>query len=349
MKTKSIYLLIFCASVAAYSCKKDMQQTKLSYSNASNDTQTDGPVKNPTLVLSATMKSQFVANANGNGSSDFTMNFSSQEAGITIESLAFIAYAADSTDALSISIGDNGFPGFFQPTGFYGSAKAITHIDGTDIKLPDDGSNVAVTFHVMYRSPLTNGIKSGDTVSIQVAALDYINLTSPYLLYESVASDISPKMVITGAKPLLEVMNDVDILHKGLTKIFTVNCSSDGGRIAINNLPLDIDATGAKFLKDLIIKDERHHIIPALTIRDNNKYTIRFPKAYLVDEGSPHTFYIYAPVYKADGGASVKVHLQQAENFSWTDIEGGRTTPYTIENEMYFYNYPSTTTIISHK
>ena len=319
-----------------------MQQTRLSAATT-NNAQTDGPVNVPTFVLAATTKSQFVATATGNGSSDFTLNFSSKEAGITIESVTFLAYAADSIDALSVSIGDDGFPGFFQPTNFYGAAKAITHIDGTGIKLPDDGSNIPVTFHVMYRSPLTSGIKSGDTVSIQLTAVDYINLTSPYILYESVASGLSPKMIITGAKPVLDVVNDADVLHKGPTKIFTLNYSSVAGVVGINNLPLNIEATGAKFLKDLIIKDERHHIILARTIRDNNQYTIRFPAGYSVDEGSPHTFYVYAPVYEVNGEASIKTHFQEPENFSWTDIAGGRTSPFTTENGTYFNNYPSTT------
>ncbi|HEY2725779.1 MAG TPA: hypothetical protein VGI61_01285, partial [Parafilimonas sp.] len=80
--------------------------TKLTDANASNSTQTDGPVKKPTFVFESTTKTQFIASANGNGSSDFTLNFSSKEAGITIESLTFLAYSTDSTDALSVSIGD---------------------------------------------------------------------------------------------------------------------------------------------------------------------------------------------------------------------------------------------------
>ncbi|MEP6682652.1 MAG: hypothetical protein ABJA35_05295 [Parafilimonas sp.] len=339
---KTIYVFTLCTAIALCSCKKEMQQTRLNGSSINNDTQSDGPVRKPVFVLASTTKSQFVATASGNGSSDFTLNFSSEEAGVTIESLTFLSYAADSNDALSVSIGEDGFPGFFQPTNFFGNAKAITHIDGTDIKLPDDGSNIPVTFHVRYRSTLMHGIKSGDTVSIQITGLEYINRTSPFILHENIASDFSPKMVITGAKPVLEVINDVDLLHKGLNKIFTIKYSSEGGLVGINNLPLHIEAFGTRFSKNLIIKDEKHHIIPAHTIRDNNQYRIRFPAEYSVDENSPHTFYVYAPVYEVEGKAFVRTHLQKPENFSWTDIAGERTTPYTTENETYLYNYPST-------
>jgi hypothetical protein len=344
---KTIYVFIFCAAVALCSCKKEMQQTRLNSSSINNDTQQDGPVRKPVFVLAATTKSQFIATANGNGSSDFTLNFSSEEAGVSIESLTFLSYAADSSDALSVSIGEDGFPGFFQPTNFFGNAKAVTHIDGTDIRLPDDGSNVPVTFHVMYRSTLMQGIKSGDTVSIQITGLEYINRTSPFILHENIASDFSPKMIITGAKPVLEVINDVDVLHKGLTKIFTVKYSSKGGMVGINNLPLNIEAAGARFSKNLIIKDEKHHIILAHTIRDNNQYRIRFPAGYSVDENSPHTFYVYAPVYEIEDAAFIKVHLQKQANFVWTDIAGGSTTPYSTENETYLNDYPSTVVTVN--
>ena len=342
---KTIYVFIFCIAVALCSCKKEIQQTKLDSSAISHDTQQDGPVRKPTFVPASTTKSQFVATANGEGFADFTLNFSSEEAGVSIESLTFISYAADSNDALSVSIGEDGFPGFFQPTKFFGNAKAVTHIDGTDIKLPDDGSNIPVTFRVRYRSPLMQGVKSGDTVSIQITGLEYIDRTSPFILHENIASDLSPKMTITGAKPVLEVINDADVLHKGLTKIFTIKYSSEGGAVGINNLPLNIEAFGAKFSKNLIIKDEKHHIVLAHTIRYNNQYRIRFPANYTVDENSPHTFYVYAPVYEVEDAAFIKVHLQKPANFSWTDIAGGRTTPYTTENEMYLNNYPSTVVI----
>jgi hypothetical protein len=339
---KTIYVCMFCASVLVLACKKEMQQTKLNSTNASSSTQADGPVRKPVFVFTSTTKTQFIATADGSGTSNFTLNFSSRQVGITIESLTFLAYSTDSTDALAVFAGDNGFPGFFQPTHLYASAKAITHINGTDIKLPNDGSSVAVTFHVLYRSPVTSGIKSGDTVSIQLNGLEYINLTSPYILFENVASNLSPEIMITGAKPVIEIDSNVDVLHNGLTNIFTVNYSSVAGPIGINNLPLSINADGAKFSKDLIVKDENHQTINTTTVQDKNKYTILFSAGFKPASGTAHTFYVYAPVYEIDGSASIQTHLQNARNLSWTDVAGGRTVPYTTENETYFRDYPAT-------
>ncbi|MEO8711660.1 MAG: hypothetical protein ABI405_06020 [Parafilimonas sp.] len=340
---KTIYLLIGLIFMSLLSCKKEMPVSKSISDGISNDAQTDGPVNKPLLVLASTTKSQFIANANGNQYSEFTVNFSAKEAGITIQSLTFLANETDSNDALSVSIGEFGFPGFFNPTAFYAPAKASTHIDGTNIILPDDGSPVPVTFRVMYRTPSSETtIQSGDTVSIQISGLEYTNTTSPYLLFENTSSKPAPEIMITGAKPALEISAGAEVLHRGITKILTVKYSSVGGSVGINNLPLVIDATGTNFLRNLIVRDENNHIVNTSTINNGNKYTIQFPEGYILNGESAHTFSIYASVYKIRSQASLTTRLQKRSDFSWTDVAGGRTTAYTDENATYFHNYPTT-------
>ena len=345
---KTIYLFILCIFVSLLSCKKEMPVSKSITDGISNDAQTDGPVKKPVLVLASTTKSQFIANANGIGYSEFTVNFSAKEAGITIQSLTFLANETDSNDALSVSIGEFGFPGFFKPTAFYSPAKASTHIDGTNIILPDDGSVIPVTFRVMYRIPSSEtSVQSGDTVSIQISGLEYTNTTSPFLLFENTSSKPAPEIMITGAKPALEISDGAEVLHRGITKILTVKYSSVGGSLGINNLPLVIDATGTNFFQNLIVRNGNHQIVNTRTVNKGNKYTIQFPEGYMLDGEGVHTFYIYATVFKISGQASLTTKLQTRSNFSWTDIAGGRSTAYTDENVTYFHNYP-TTAIITH-
>jgi hypothetical protein len=105
---------------------------------------------------------------------------------------------------------------------------------------------------------------------------------------------------------------------------------------------LNIEATGVKFLKDLVVKNEDHHIVETTTINNKNNYTIHYPPGYILNDKNEHTFYIYAPVYDIKGQASIKTQLQNPANFSWTDIAGRKITPYTVENDTYFNNYPAT-------
>lgn len=345
---KTIYLFVGCISISFFSCRKEMAANEKITDGVSNNAHTDGPVKKPAIVITSTTRSQFIANADGNGYSEFTFNFSAKEAGIAIQSLTFLANETDSNDALSVSIGAFGFPGFFKPTIFYAPAKASTHIDGTNIILPDDGTTVPVTFRVMYRTPSNETtIQSGDTVSIQINGLEYTNTTSPYILFENVSSNLTPEVMITGAKPELEISAGAEILHRSATKICKIKYSSAGGSVGINNLPLVINAKRVNFLKDLIVKDENNNIIKTNTINSGNKYTIQFPANYVLSGANTHTFSIYAVVYKINAQASITTKLQTASNFSWTDIAGGKTTAYADENATYFYNYP-TTVITTH-
>jgi hypothetical protein len=338
---KSNVAACVCMLLLFDSCIKETAElNQLSSNENSLASSTNGPVKIPRVEWATTTKTQFIANADGAGTAELTFNFAAKKPGIKIQSFTFVAYETDENDVLSIFTKD--IPAFFGPTSAYGQAKAITTINGTDIALPDDGSTVPVTFTIHYNAPSATGsVKSGDTVSVQLVSIDFVNKTSPYILLQSLASPISPHMMITGAEPQLGLnIYNPDVLHMGLTRIMELQYISQGGSMGINNLPLIINCTNTKIRNKLVVKDENDQIINTTTVRDGDNYMIHFPEGYNLDGINTHTFYVYGNVYLMYGHASIRTRLQPASAFSWTDIAGGRTMPFTDENDMYYRNYP---------
>ncbi|SFQ23275.1 hypothetical protein [Parafilimonas terrae] len=329
-----------CMLLLLNSCMKETAETSQVSSRENSLTVVNGPVKMPRIEWASTTKTQFIANADGNGTAEFTLNFSAKKPGIQIQAFTFLAYETNENDALSIFTKD--IPAFFSPTSYYGQAKAIATLNGTDIELPDDGSAVPVTFTIHYNVPSATGnVKSGDTVSVQLISIDFVNKTSPYILLQSLTSPLSPQMMITGAKPQLGLnIYDPDVLHLGLTRIMQFQYISKGGSLGINNLPLHINCSNARIRKELIVKDEYGQTINTTTVRDGDNYMIHFPEDYNLNGINTHTFYVYAKVYLMYGHASIRTKLQPSSAFSWTDIAGGQSMPFTNENAIYYRDYP---------
>ncbi len=216
--------------------------------------------------------------------------------------------------------------------------------------LPDDGSYIPVTFTIHYNVPSASGkTKSGDTVSVQLTSVQYTDKTDMGIVPESITSGLSPVMMITGSKPVLGLnIYNPDSLHIGLTRIFETEYDSYGGSVGINNLPLVINATGATFQNNLVVKDENNNTVNVTTTRSGKNYTIAFPAGYMLNGVNAHDFYVYANVTKITGQASISTSLQPPAKFSWTDIAGGKTTPYTTENALYYYNYPKNEVTVTH-
>ncbi|MBV9960952.1 MAG: hypothetical protein JO072_01780 [Parafilimonas sp.] len=347
--------LIFLSTIAILfaACKKDAQSIALTNSNFSN-AQTHGPVQLPKIIKASTTKTQFIANANGSGTAQITYSFASKNTELQIIEFDFLAYESDSNDAFSII--EEPFatqPFLFHPTAKHGSAKASATIqgdgdvDGPGLYLPADGTPVPVTFTIHYNIPSASGkIKSGDTISIQLLGIGY----GPEDKYEELSSPLSPQIMLTGSKPFLGLnIYDPDQLHIGLTRIFETEYDSQGGSLGINNLPLVIETTGdVQFKKNLIVKDENNNMIDVTTIKKGKNYTIQFPAGYHLTGANVHDFFVYADVTEITGQASINTSLQPASKFSWTDIAGGRTAPYTIENADYYYNYPNGFVTVTH-
>ncbi len=330
-----------CMLLLLNSCIKETADINQVSSNKNSlASSTDGPVKTPGIDWASTTKTQFIANADGNGTAEFTLNFAAKKPGIQIQAFTFLAYETNENDVLSIFTKD--IPAFFSPTSYYGQAKAITTINGTDIELPGDGSMVPVTFTIHYNVPSVIGnVKSGDTVSVQLISIDFVNKTSPYILLQSLASPLSPQMMITGARPQLGLnIYDPDVLHLGLTRIMELQYISKGGSLGINNLPLHINCSNTRIRNKLIVKDEYGQTINTTTVRDGDNYMIHFTQDYNLNGINTHTFYVYASVYLMYGHASIRTKLQPASSFAWMDIAGGQTMPFTNENEVYYRDYP---------
>lgn len=336
-------LLTACAFFLLNSCKKETTGSSLSSTNESNViTATAGPVKPPKIVMASTTKSQFIVNADGSGYTDLTLSFVSKKPGIGIIDFRFTAYETNNNDALFIQEVDvfgSSAPAFFQPYDEHAAGATLT---AGVYWLPNDGSSIPITFRVYYNTPsASSSVHSGDTVSIQLHSINYISNTKPSIYGESLMSPLSSEMMITGAKPQLGLnIYDPDVLHIGLTRILELLYLSQGGSIGINNLPLVINCSNTKIRNKLIVKDENNQTVNTTTVRNANNYTIQFPENYNLNGINAHTFYIYANVYQMNGQASIRTKLQPASAFSWTDIAGGRTTPFTTENAIYYRDYP---------
>ncbi|MFT4155778.1 hypothetical protein [Parafilimonas sp.] len=347
MKKANLIITGLCVCLLLNSCQKETMETSALSAGETSLATVNGPVKVTGIAWPSTTKTQFIANADGSGTAEFTLNFAAKKPGIKIQALTFIAYETNEGDAFSIFMND--IPAFFSPTSYYGSAKAITAINGTNISLPDDGSPVPVTFTIHYGVPSATGkVKSSDTVSVQLVSLDFVNKTSPYILLQSLTSPVSPEMMITGSKPLLGLnAHEPGNLHIGLSRILQLQYVSQAGSSGINNLPLVINCSNTRIRNKLIVKDENNKVIKTTTVRNENNYTIHFPEDYALNGAGAHTFNVYAEVYLVHSQASIHTKLQPASAFSWTDIAGGNTTPFTIENKIYYRDYPKGLTTVT--
>jgi len=348
MKTNHFISFVFLL-IVFFACKKEIPATELTGNNVINSVQTNGPVKMPRIVLASTTRTQFVANADGKGTADLTLSFAAKHPGIAIVSFWFLAYETDSADALSIT-SPIGKP-FFKATNQYPPAKAIAYNvyggspDSPIFSLSDDGSPVLVTFTIHYNIPSSIGhAKSGDTISVKLIGIEGIDSSDmDPQFFEDLESPLSPQIMLTGSKPFLGLnVFDPDVLHIGLTRIFETEYDSQGGSLGINNLPLVITTTGdVKFKKELIVKDEYNNTVNVTTSKHGSNYTIQFPEGYMLNGVNVHDFFVYAHVTEINGQASIDTYLQPPAKFSWTDIAGGRTIPYAVENATYYKNYPN--------
>jgi hypothetical protein len=340
MKPVSLFF-IFSFFIVIFSCKKE------SVSKADNDndvqlsaTHTNGPIRNPIVDYERTTPTQFIATEK-NAYSDFVLKFSAKKPGITITSFKFLAYESNIKDAYSIQIDSSKYPGFFSYTTDFGNAKAKAKISNVNIKLHDNGTSTRVTFRVNYNRV------SGDTVSVKLISVKYFDNASGETLAENLTSSLSPKMMITLSKPYLSIDTlYVSPLQVGLTEIFAVNL---GGNIRINNLPLTIKATNVNFGKNLVVTTtgrdpDEVDTLKTTTVRDGNHYTIQFIGGITSSDMDPgvSSLNVYANVKKISGKASLQTHLQNASNFSWTDIDSYNLKPFTVENGTYYFNYPAT-------
>jgi hypothetical protein len=339
MKPVSLFF-IFSFFILIFSCKKE------SVSKADNDvqlsaTQTSGPVRNPIVDYERTTPTQFIA-AENNGYSDFVLKFSAKKPGITITSFKFLAYESNIKDAYSIQVDSSKYPGFFYHTTDFGNAKAKAKISNVNIKLHDNGTSTRVTFRVKYNKA------SGDTVSVKLISIKYLDNASGDTLAENLTSPLSPKMMITLSKPYMSIDTlYVNSLQVGLTEIFAANFD---GNIRINNLPLAIKATNVSFGKNLVVTTTERDpdevdTLKTTTVRDGNHYTIQFMGDVIssnMDPGGVGTLNVYANVKQISGTASLQTHLQNASNFSWTDFYSYNLKPFTVENGTYYFNYPTT-------
>lgn len=339
---KTVYQITgICLIIMFIACNKEVNNNYLQNSSINDATASSGPIKQPKPIAASTTKSQFIANADGSGYADFTFSFASRQPGIGILDLSFIANETENVALYIQAVDNNGNgsnPGFFQT---YNDNTAVALLYPGTAWLPDDGSYIPITFRVHYNIPDASTIHSGDTVSVTLFSLDYISNVKPDIYPQSLNCPPSPEMMITGAKPGLGLnIYDPDVLHIGLTRILELEYDSYGGSLGINNLPLIVKCTNTKIKPSLVVKDELGNIINTTTVRKGNKYTIQFPEGYGLNGVNAHTFFIYAHVKEIDGQASIETQLQPAANFSWTDIAGGRTTPFTTENKLYYKNFP---------
>ena len=103
-----------CMLLLLNSCMKETAETSQVSSRENSLTVVNGPVKMPRIEWASTTKTQFIANADGNGTAEFTLNFAAKKPGIQIQAFTFLAYETNENDALSIFTKD--IPAFFSPT-----------------------------------------------------------------------------------------------------------------------------------------------------------------------------------------------------------------------------------------
>ena len=281
-----------------------------------------------TFVSDASTNSQFIASANSaikaaQLSYNITMVGNGQ---IVINDLKLTDV---SKTALSVEINGQSFP-FINGTAEAGNINLYSW----------GGNSIGLQMYVSYPAVGIGGIKSGSTSQIVLTYLRYNNGTEDKEIYPNTQSNT---MTLTGSKPIVSVLQPNVTLATGKMQAIIVEVQADPqGDIMVNTLPIyPYVSTGSVTIGSLtgiVVEDPSGKIIPTTTtVTASGIAVINLTGGYKISAGAVAWFSEFIPVSDVTFHSALSTVLD-ADNFSWTDLAGGGTTP--IKGGKLIYNFP---------
>jgi len=304
-----------------------------------------GTLGTTTLVQSESLQSQYVIGGTS-GQRLAVYNFVSDGGSAKITELSFKAVSGTSSPTIA-EVTVDGKSGILTYTNETGTVT----ISGLNILVPGDdyaGVNVPVT--VDYVPVGANGSPSGVTTTLVLTNVKYTSGGTTMTASTNVSSN---RVMLVGAAPTISVSNtSVSGLVAGQNKLFEFTVGAKGGTIAVGTTTFKISASGIATptlsSSTLYVGNSPvAGLICNTTTTATNVWTVTcvFPSDYRIS-GSGQTFALYANVGGTFGNSnqsSVTTQLDAANTFSWSDVSGGSSVPYTNTNSDYLYNYPTAT------
>jgi hypothetical protein len=195
-----------------------------------------------------------------------------------------------------------------------------------------------------YPSVGITGIASGATSQIFLTYTKYDNGVETREDHPNVPGNV---MKLVGSKPLISVLQPDESLHIGQVRIIDIIVQADPqGNIAINSIPIQVnpDMFGSVFLgsgTNIVVKNSDNVTIPtsstSFDLNHISKITFSGAGGYVIPAGTTMQFKVFADVSYASPGSSLSTSIVASNDFAWTDIAGGKTSPYTGTDYMYNY------------
>lgn len=208
-------------------------------------------------------------------------------------------------------------------------------------------SNGSLDAEISYPSVGANGLQSGTLSQPILTYIKYNNRLASYTLMPNIAGST---MKLVGSKPTVSVLQPVnERLTTGLVHAIDIVVTADPqGDISLNTLP-SIQVMSGIFNgvlfgsgTTIVVKDDNNTIIGTMSSSFNSsaisKITFTRTGGYVIPAGTTAKFKVYVPVTYASPNSLMITSIVASDDFMWTDIAGGATTPYMGTSWM--YNFP---------
>lgn len=207
-------------------------------------------------------------------------------------------------------------------------------------------SNGTVAAQISYPSVGSSGLPSGTLSQVVLTEIKYSNRLANYTISPNVAGKT---MKLVGSKPTVSVLQPVnEILAVGMVHAIDVVVTADPqGDVALNSLPIQVMSSmyNAVLLGSgtiIIVKDDNNQTITTMStsfsLSGISKITFTQSGGYKVPAGTTSKFKIFVPVTSASASGMIITSIVASDDFAWTDVAGGATTPYI--GTTWMYNYP---------
>lgn len=239
--------------------------------------------------------------------------------------------------------------------------NGYAYLTGLSVVVPAGGS-INLDVLISYSGVDGRWISSGTLSHI---ALEYVKYTGGITSTlctrdmgrcDGVMNAVSaPNMKLVGSVPTLTLSSSGATLIAGMVDVGHVNISTNAnGNVSINQLPVNVNITAGVVAdsSSVLVKDGNGYTIPTyVTVLHNEpegfKVVIHFMSGYTLSAGTSQAFKMFVR-FDSVGGATpiATMSLGSPALFAWTDLAGGARFPFTVDNSVFFYNYPANSVVV---
>ncbi len=304
-----------------------------------------------TFLPASSTPSQYIASANGTGQSQLVYKITIPTSCHSLKITELKLSNTGTPVIVSAKIGSVTVPFTATNTAYFA---------GLNLTVPNTPAGLSLNVTLVYPSIGLAGVTSGTVSSkVKLTYVKYHDIVTGVTSSINTSTVLSPNMMLVGSKPVINIQDPASsILVNGLNQLAKISVvANTQGAIKINSIPLTILSSNVSpnnLANAIVVKDATSGaIIPTtnnsmVTVASPNGFvtgttTINFTTPVTVPGGATNYFSIHIPVTGVgpSSTAYISTAIGSASNFSWTDVAGWNSVPFTSANGIYYYNYPT--------